>query len=129
MGQQYNQKKGAICDMIDTYFTCGIATEKEFIAIMTAFRHNEDEKIEDYVNRILEKYGLQVKGHTGEGYFNYDYFRVGKIGQEINPYPGGFGPTITPLSGGSRYHTNVTNDEFAKQLNRYIDTHSKARSE
>ena len=112
--------------MIDTYFTCGIATEKEFIAIMTAFRHNEDEKIEDYVNRILEKYGLQVKGHTSEGYFSYDYFRVGKIGQEINPYPGGFGPTIVPMPYNSnRYYTMVTNEKFAKCLNQYIDSHSK----
>lgn len=110
-------------------FTSGYVDEEGFHAISTTFERNENEDIETCLNRMLKQYGLYTKGHPSEGYHTYDYFRVGKMGQEVNPYQGGSGPTVTPIYEELFYHTRLTNDEFARRLNTYIETHSKSKNE
>ena len=107
-----------------TYFTYAYWNNENFEAIATVFEHDDEELVETYLNRILNRYDLQAKGHLNRQYYNYDYFRIAKIGQDINPCPGGYGPTIVPYTDPQsiqRFNI-VDNDRFAEYLLKYINS-------
>lgn len=72
----------------------------------------------DALNEILSPYGLHVKGHWRNGF--YDYFRVGNENNPANPCLGTRGPVITPLhlcySGVSDKVKIVDSETMAKLL-------------